>query len=97
MSAHHTYATKNAVFVQSNKLPVGSPPSTSSGKPCSLALPRLDLSKSANGDIMNFVGENTRFDLTREEVHNTDYGYNSHIQLAHELSLLVRYSAMFLS
>ena len=41
-----TYAKKKAELIQSNNFPDGSPPKTSPGKPCSLALPKFDLSKT---------------------------------------------------
>ena len=41
-----TYEKKNAELTQSNSFPVGSPPSTSSGSPCSRAFPRFVRSRS---------------------------------------------------
>ena len=41
-----TYEKKKAELTQSNKFPDGSPPNTSEGNPCSLALPKFDLSRT---------------------------------------------------
>jgi len=43
---HRTYEKKKAEVIQSNNSPVLSPPKTSSGRPCSLALPKFDLSRA---------------------------------------------------
>jgi hypothetical protein len=41
-----TYEKKKAEVTQSNKFPDASPPKTSAGNPCSLALPKFDLSRT---------------------------------------------------
>jgi hypothetical protein len=41
-----TYEKKKAEVIQSNKFPDLSPPKTSAGNPCSLALPKFDLSRT---------------------------------------------------
>lgn len=53
----HTYEKKKPELIQSNKFPVGSPPKMSSGKPCSLALPKSDLSRTIDM-LMDGLGEN---------------------------------------
>lgn len=45
-SIGRTYEKKKAELIQSNNFPDGSPPKTSSGSPCSLALPKFDLSRT---------------------------------------------------
>ena len=41
-----TYEKKKAELTQSNNFPDASPPKTSAGNPCSLALPKFDLSRT---------------------------------------------------
>lgn len=55
-----TYAKKKAETSQSKSTPVLSPPSVSSGRPCNLALPIFDLSRSRNRSQQNVLGEQRR-------------------------------------
>ena len=45
-SVGRTYEKKKAELIQSNNFPDASPPKTSPGNPCSLALPKFDLSRT---------------------------------------------------
>ena len=54
-----TYEKKKAELIQSNNFPDGSPPKTSPGNPCSLALPKFDLSRTIVVMLMEGLAEKT--------------------------------------
>ena len=87
-----TYEKKNAELTQSNSFPVGSPPSTSSGSPCSRAFPRFVRSRSGQteGAFETLPGDSRYWVLTCKEVHDARNGHNAPVELADQRALFFR-------
>ena len=70
-----TYEKKKAELIQSNKFPDGSPPKTSPGNPCSLALPKFDLSRTTVMLVKGLVEKTTETNMQIDRADKQSEGF----------------------